>query len=478
MRYYVWTVGCQMNEADSERIVRALQDRGLEQAGSAEHADVIVLNTCSVRQAAEEKALGKVGSLRPLKAARPDLIVAFGGCMVADDTVTSLRRRLPYVDVFFPPSEPRDLLDLVDQRLADRDLGVAENLSSDGCLAPTVFASEGDLLNPQRAFPVARWLPIMTGCNRRCTYCIVPFRRGREVSRPIAELVAETRRLVQSEGAREVTLLGQIVDRYGRDLLPDRPDLGDLLRSLSQIEGLERIRFLTSHPRDFTDRVLEAVATLPKVCEHINIPVQAGDDTILKAMWRGYTVEVYRRIVAKIRERLPGCSIATDIIVGFPGETEEQFQHTLDLLAELRFDVVHVAMFSPRPGTPAGDQMADLLTPEEKKERLYRVERLQEQVGLERNQRLLGTTEEILVEDQDRGKWKGRTRTNKLVFFEDSRHWLGRLAQVRIDHAGPWSLQGTVVGGEEPAPGIRAFQPLRVVSAPAATRQPGERDLR
>lgn len=465
MQYYIWTVGCQMNEADSERIARALQGRGLEAARSAEQADVVVLNTCAVRQAAEEKALGKVGSLRPLKVARPDLIVAFGGCMVADNTVKDLRRRLPYVDVFFPPSEPRELLELVDERLSQRDLGVSDRVASEGCLAPTVVASDGALVNPLRPFPVARWLPIMTGCNRRCTYCIVPFRRGREVSRPIPELAAETRRLVNREGAREITLLGQIVDRYGRDLLPERPDLGDLLRALSEVEKLDRIRFLTSHPRDFTDRVLDAVATLPKVCEHINIPVQAGDDAVLKAMWRGYTVDVYRRIVARIRERVPGCSIATDIIVGFAGETEEQFQHTLDLMEEIRFDVVHVAMYSPRPGTLAGDSMPDPLTWAEKKERLHRVEEIQERISLELNQAMIGRTEEILVEEEDKGKWTGRTRANKLVFFEDDRDWLGRLALVRIDRASPWSLQGTPVGGETPAAGRRAFQSLPVLTA-------------
>lgn len=464
MRYYIWTVGCQMNEADSERIGRALQDRGLAAAPSAEQADVVVLNTCSVRQAAEEKAFGKIGSLRPLKLARPDLVVAFGGCMVAQDTVDQLRRRLPYVDVFFPPSEPQELLDLLDQRMSDRDPTIDDGVSSDGCLAPTVVAAEGSIVSATRPFPVARWLPIMTGCNRRCTYCIVPFRRGREVSRPIPELVAETRRLV-AEGAREVTLLGQIVDRYGRDLLPTRPDLGDLLRALSEIDELVRIRFLTSHPRDFTERVLDAVATLPKVCEHINIPVQAGDDAVLKAMWRGYTVDVYRRIVSRIRERVPGCSIATDIIVGFPGETEEQFQRTLGLMEEIRFDVVHVAMYSPRPGTVAGDAMPDALTRDEKKDRLHRVEAIQERVSFELNQTLLGTTEEILVEDQEHGKWKGRTRTNKLVFFEDPRNWLGRLAAVRIDRASAWSLQGSVLGGEEPGPSRQRWQPLPVLAA-------------
>jgi tRNA-2-methylthio-N6-dimethylallyladenosine synthase len=465
VRYYVWTVGCQMNVADSERIERAFQDRGLEPAQGAEQADVIVLNTCSVRQAAEEKALGKIGSLRPLKTARPDLIVAFGGCMVAPDTLPGLRRRLPYVDVFFPPSEPTELLDMLDQRMADRDPSLDADVSSEGCLAPTVFGAVGDVVNTQRPFPVARWLPIMTGCNRRCTYCIVPFRRGREVSRPVDELVAEARRLTTFEGARELTLLGQIVDRYGRDLRPERPDLGDLLRALSEVEEIVRLRFLTSHPRDFTERILDAVATLPKVCEHINIPIQAGDDAILKAMWRGYTVDVYRRIVGQIRDRLPDSSIATDIIVGFPGETEEQFQRTLDVMAEIRFDVVHVAMYSPRPGTVAGDQMPDLLSPGEKKERLHRVEDLQEQISLELNQAVVGSVQEVLVEDLDKGKWKGRTRTNKLVFFDDDRHWLGRLALVRIDRASAWSLQGTAIGGEEPAPAIRTFRPLPMLVA-------------
>jgi tRNA-2-methylthio-N6-dimethylallyladenosine synthase len=309
----------------------------------------------------------------------------------------------------------------------------------------------------------------MTGCNRRCTYCIVPFRRGREVSRPIPELVAEARRLVAFEGARELTLLGQIVDRYGKDLRPVRSDLGDLLEALSEVEGLVRLRFLTSHPRDFTERTLDAVARLPKVCEHINIPVQAGDDQILKAMWRGYTVEVYRRIIGQIRDRLPGASIATDIIVGFPGETDEQFQHTLDLMEEIRFDVVHVAMYSSRPGTIAADQMVDALTPEHKKDRLHRVEVVQERISLELNRPLFGTVQEILVEERDKGKWKGRTRTNKLVFFEDDRHWLGRLARVRIERVSPWSLGGVVVGGEEPAAGSRTMRPLPVVAARSAS---------
>ena len=446
MNYYIWTVGCQMNEADSERLARALEDRGLSRVERVERADVVVLNTCSVRQAAEDKAFSKAGTLRPLKAARPDLLVALGGCMVSDDTVPELRRRLSYVDLFFPPTDFVALLEAVDERLAEG----GHDPASDGCLGPTIDEPPIDLTELSRPRAPARWLPIMNGCNRRCTYCIVPFRRGREASRPASELVAETQRLV-ADGAREVTLLGQIVDRYGRDL-PGRPDLADLLTSLHEIDGLDRIRFLTSHPRDFTDRIVEAVAGLPKVCEHINIPVQAGDDAVLRSMARGYTVDHYRDVIRRIREAVPGVSLSTDVIVGFSGETDEQFQRTLDLLEEVRFDVARVAMYSVRPGTFAGDRLADDVSPTVKKARLLAVERVQERVVAEINAGLLGQTVEILVDsrDEERGRWRGRTRTNKLVHFADDRDWRGRLAEVRIDWTGPWSLLGSAVGGESP----------------------------
>ncbi len=461
MFYYIWTVGCQMNEADSERLARALEDRGLQRTASVERADLIVLNTCSVRQAAEEKAFSKAGTLRPLKLARPDLLVALGGCMVAEDTTPDLRRRLPYVDLFFQPADFTELLAVVDDRLA-RGAG-SYGPASDGCLAPTVQEPPVELTSLADPFSPTRWLPVMNGCNRRCTYCIVPFRRGAERSRPLDELVAETGRLVR-QGAREVTLLGQIVDRYGRDL-PGRPDLSDLLRALSEIDGLDRIRFLTSHPRDFTDRIIDAMAELPKVCEHVNIPVQAGDDAVLKSMARGYTVDHYRQVIARIRERVPGVSLATDVIVGFSGETEAQFQRTLDLLAEVRFDVVRVAMYSVRPGTHAGDHMPDDVPQAEKKSRLLRVEALHERIAGELNAALLGQTVEVLVEgrDEEKGRWKGRTRTNKLVFFADERNFLGRMVQVRIERTGPWSLQGALVGGEAPLPSSRGKVLLPIV---------------
>jgi tRNA-2-methylthio-N6-dimethylallyladenosine synthase len=290
----------------------------------------------------------------------------------------------------------------------------------------------------------------MNGCDRRCTYCIVPYRRGPEVSRPLAAIVDDARRLV-ADGAREVTLLGQIVDRYGHDL-PDHPDLADLLTALDAVPGLARVRFLTSHPRDFSDRIVECLASLPSVCEHVNLPIQAGDDDVLRAMARGYTVDRFREVVRRIRERAPGVSLATDIIVGFSGESDEQFQRSLDLLAEIRFDVVHVAMYSVRPGTRAGDTLPDDVPAVVKKARLAAVEELQERVAAGINAALLGRTIEVLVEDRDSssGRWRGRTCTNKLVFFADDRNWLGRLALVRLTWTGPWSLIGEAVGGEEP----------------------------
>lgn len=451
MRYHIWTIGCQMNEADSERLARALDDRGLLPTSVLEAADLVIINTCSVRQAAEVKAISKAGTLRALKLSRPDLLVALGGCMVAPTTIPELHRRLPYVDLFFPPADFAALLGIVDARIENSsDEPALRPNSARAASSPTSLA---EAASPAVGLGPTRWLPIMNGCDRRCTYCIVPHRRGRETSHPVTELVAEARRLA-GEGARELTLLGQIVDRYGHDL-PERPGLADLLAVLSAVDGIDRLRFLTSHPHDFDPRLIEAIATLPKICEHVNLPVQAGDDVVLRRMARGYSVDHYRSVVADIRARLPGVSLATDIIVGFSGETAEQFQHSLDLMAEIRFDVVHVAMYSVRPGTRAGDTMPDDIPPVEKKRRLLAVEELQTRVSAEINAGLLDQTLEVLVDgrDEERGRWRGRTRTNKLVFFESESPWLGRLALVKIERAGPWSLGGKVVGGEWPAEG-------------------------
>jgi len=306
---------------------------------------------------------------------------------------------------------------------------------------------------PATASPTA-WLPVILGCNKVCTYCIVPYRRGRERSRPVEELVVESRSLV-SKGAKELTLLGQTVEAYGLDL-PDKPDLAYLMSQLSEIDGLERIRFMTSYPRHMTDSMIERMANLPKVCEHLNIPVQAGDDALLKRMKRGYTLDEYREKIQRVRELWPNITLSTDVIVGFCGETEQEFQHTLDLLKEVRFDVVHVAAYSVRPGTVAA-RWDDDVPLAEKKRRLHAVEEAQSAIALEINQQYIGKIEEVLVEEENsthgRQQWKGRNRANKLVFFPqpdaqqaaNSSIQTGDLVKVRIERTTAWSLQGCAV---------------------------------
>jgi tRNA-2-methylthio-N6-dimethylallyladenosine synthase len=297
---------------------------------------------------------------------------------------------------------------------------------------------------------VSAHVPVVYGCNHVCTFCIIPYRRGLERSRSVGEILAEVRSLA-AQGVKEVTLLGQIVDRYGYDV-SDGPRLPDLLRLIQRVGGIERIRFLTSHPNYFDDRLIDAVAELPKVCEHIEVPVQTGHDQVLARMKRGYTADDYRGLIDHIRERLPGASIATDVIVGFPEETDAQFGATLDLLAELKMDVCHVAMYSPRPGT-ASVKMVDDVPPAEKKRRLQAVNELQEDILADINRQLLGQRVEVLVEEQHKGKWKGRTRTNKLVFFSEDEEgavdWQGRLVDVKITWTGPWSMQGQLSGDDQ-----------------------------
>lgn len=436
-RYYIWTIGCQMNVADSQRLASELEKLGYQPTDRAEAADVIVLNTCVVRQRAEDKVYGRLGSLSHLKERKPEAVIGLMGCLVGMKNPSPLRRRFPFVDVFMPPSEPKPLLeflkarefDLTAQQLERQELKRRYQLQDNGFILP--INELGKL--------VSAYVPIIYGCNHVCTFCIIPYRRGRERSRSVGEIVAEVRSLV-TQGVKEVILLGQIVDRYGYDV-PDASDLADLLRVIHDIEGVIRIRFLTSHPSYMTDKLLDTVAELPKVCEHIEVPIQAGDDNVLRRMKRGYTVDDYRALIARIREKIPGVSIATDIIVGFPGETEEQFMNTYDLFKELKFDVVHVAKFSPRPNTVAA-RWPDDVSPEEKAQRRKLLDDLQAEIAGQINAQLLGQTVEVLVEAQHKGKWKGRTRTNKLVFFEDRSDQLGKLVSVRITWTGPWSMQG------------------------------------
>ena len=420
--YYIWTIGCQMNKADSERLAGALHGLGFRESASPKEAGVIVLNSCVVRQSAEDKVTGMITSLKPLKQRDPERIVALMGCMVGPKT-GDLERRFPYVDVFMAPQQYGPLIDLLGERLG---------MDVEGCLQN---------LAPVKPH-VTTYVPIIHGCDEFCSFCIIPYRRGRQQSRPVEDVVREVELLAQ-RGVREVTLLGQTVDAYGHDL-PDRPDLADLLEAVHPIEGLERIRFLTSHPRFMSDRIIQAVADSPKVCEHFNLPFQAGDDEVLLNMRRSYTRDDYLRLVDRIRAAVPDVSMSTDVIVGFPGETDEQFQATLDIIRDVRFDKVHTAAYSTRPGTIAARRMEDDVPDHEKKARLQAIEELQEGIVSEINAGLLGRTVEALVDGHNKGQWQGRTRSDKLVFFPHEADLLGELARVRISKTGPWSLQGAL----------------------------------
>jgi tRNA-2-methylthio-N6-dimethylallyladenosine synthase len=286
-------------------------------------------------------------------------------------------------------------------------------------------------------------VPIVYGCSHACTFCIIPYKRGVERSRPVGDIVAEVRSLAK-QGVKEITLLGQIVDRYGRDI-PDGPNLAALLRIIHDVEGIERIRFLTSHPNYFDDDLIQAIAELPRVMPHIELPIQAGDDEVLANMKRGYTQQQYRDLVARIRKQIPNCSIATDIIVGFPGETEAQFMETYRLLADLKLDVAHLARYSTREGTVASRRMVDDVTEEEKMRRFRMLEELQEGIVAEINKKYLGETIEVLFEEKVRNRWKGRTPTNKLVFVESDDDLRGKLLPVTITWTGPWSMQASLI---------------------------------
>jgi tRNA-2-methylthio-N6-dimethylallyladenosine synthase len=445
MKYHIWTEGCQMNVADSQRVASALERLNYQVTPRADEADVIVLNTCVVRQSAEDKAYGRLSSLRPLKERRPDLVINLMGCLVGVRGYDHLAARFPYVDVFSPPSDPGPLIAHLTQG-ESRELELDETQQRFALM-------DGDLILPaaERGRLISAHVPVVLGCSHACTFCIIPYRRGVERSRALGEIIAEVRSLV-AQGVREITFLGQIVDRYGKDISAG-PDLSALLRIAHEIEGLQRIRFLTSHPNWMTDELLDAVAELPKVMPHIEVPVQAGDDEVLENMKRGYTSESYSRLIEKIRQRLgggfPGVSIATDIIVGFPGETDAQFQRTYDLLADLMLDVAHLARYSTRPGTVADRRMQDDVPEEVKMERFRALEALQEEIAAQINAHYLGKTVEVLFEEHVRGRWKGRTPTNKLVFVEVDQDLRGQLLPVIITWSGPWSMQGRLPANQD-----------------------------
>jgi tRNA-2-methylthio-N6-dimethylallyladenosine synthase len=430
--YFIWTVGCQMNVADSNYVAAALQGKGYSETADIDQANVVVLNSCVVRQQAEDRIVGKLGEVAQLKKKNPNVFLALTGCMVTEDQ-TTLRRRYPMVDLFFQPSAVNDFL-----------VGLPHNSAPDLGEYGVSLALEG-LLPTAQAGGIAAYIPIIYGCNKTCTYCIVPFRRGKERSRTIDDIAREVEHLA-AQGVREVTLLGQNVDTYGHDL-QERTDLAALLERLNDIDDLWRIRFLTSHPKDMAQNLIEAVGRLPKAMGHINLPVQAGDDEVIKRMKRRYTLRYYRDLIHRIRDTIPNVTLATDIIVGFPGETHDQFMRTLDMLQEIKFDKVHVAAYSPRPGTVASC-WPDSATHEEKMLRLHAVENLQEAIGRELNGQHAGEEMEVLVEGAERGKWSGRTRGNKIVFFPmdyPMADRTGQMVTVKVEEAGPWSMQGSLV---------------------------------
>jgi len=427
-KYFEWTVGCQMNKADSDELANVLEARGYERTQSIEVADLIFLNSCSVRQNAENRIIGKLGEMVNVKRKRPDARLILTGCMVGDDTMKALPKRFPFVDLFLKPADVEGFQDYLD---------------------------EGDALEvatKPRSMGVSSYVNVIRGCDKFCTYCIVPYRRGPEISRPLKDIVAEAEELVH-QGSKEIVLLGQTVDSYGKDLPGGRPDLADVFEAIHEVEGLRRIRFMTSYPADMTPRIIQAVAALPKVCEHIHVPCQAGDDDTLKAMHRTYTSGYYRDLVGRIRDTIPNVAISTDVIVGFPGETDGQFRNTYRMLEDLRLDTVHVACYSVRPGTEAAKTLADDVPQDVKKSRLKEIEALQERVLSEKNEGLVGQDVEVLVED-DASKvnrtgarqWRGRTRQNKLTYFPaGDRDPRGEEVKVRVERVSPWALQGELV---------------------------------
>ncbi len=429
-----------MNVADSQLLASELEKLGHCSALQGEDADIMVVNTCVVRQSAEDKGLGRLHLLNKIKQAHPHKVIGVMGCMVSVRDPLWMRKRLPFVDVFMPPSDPAPMVSFLKERMDEADVLELEAKARDERDA----LQDGELILPlhERGKLVSAHVPIVHGCSHACTFCIIPFRRGVERSRRVGEIVAQVRSLA-AQGVKEVTLLGQIVDRYGKDIA-DGPDLADLLNIVhgtAEEVGIERIRFLTSHPNWMTDKLLKTVAELPRVMPHIEVPIQAGDDTVLARMRRGYTADQYRKLVAKIRRIIPHVAIHTDIIVGFPGETGEQFMATYRILEELKLDKAHLARYSPRPQTVSDRRMDDDVPDDEKRERLRMLEVLQASVVAEINAKHLGERVEVLVEDKQKGRWRGRTPQNKLVFFEAEGDLTGRLAQVEITWTGPWSMQ-------------------------------------
>ena len=442
--YWITTFGCQMNKADSERMAGILESMGYREAPAELEADLVLYNTCTIRDNAEQKVYSYLGRQAQRKRSNPNLTLVVAGC-VAQQEGESLLRRVPELDLVMGPQHANRL-----------DVLLAQVEQGQQVVATEEHHILEDITTARRDSTICGWVNVIYGCNERCTYCVVPSVRGKEQSR-LPEAIRLEMEGLAAQGFKEITLLGQNIDAYGRDLPGITPEgrrqhtLTDLLQFVHDVEGIERIRFATSHPRYFTERLIDACADLPKVCEHFHIPFQSGDDAVLKAMARGYTVDRYRRIIERIRERMPDASISADVIVAFPGETDAQYRRTLDLVEEIGFDQVNTAAYSPRPNTPAAD-WPDQLPEDVKVERLRELNALVEAKAKQRSARYAGRIEQILVEGtnpKDPAQVMGRTRTNRLTFFPGQRPdgtpiQPGELVDVRIKEVRAFSLSGTL----------------------------------
>ena len=434
-KFYLKTMGCQMNDHDSEVIKGLLISAGYSQTDELEQADLILYNTCCVRENPERKVYGHIASYKRLKEAKPNLIIGICGCMTQQKgELQSILKQLPHVDLIFGTHNIHRLPELLSR--AEGGEKVVEVWDEAQYEEGQDFR---DGLPVERSHRVKAFVIIIYGCTNFCTYCIVPYVRGKEHSR-LPEKIREDVLQLVSEGYKEVTLLGQNVNAYGKDL-QTQTSFSSLLADLNTIPGLDRIRFTTSHPRDMGPDLIAALADLDKVCEHLHLPVQAGSSRLLQRMNRGYTREYYLDLVQQVRKAVPGISLTTDLIVGFPGETEEDFQETLSLVEEVRFDSAFTFIYSPREGTPAA-RFPDQVPEEVKKERIYRLIDLQNRISGEKMQKLVGTKQELLVEGTSEQGLVGRTRTNRQVFFAGPEELIGELVTVEITEASTWTLLG------------------------------------
>ncbi|HZG57362.1 tRNA (N6-isopentenyl adenosine(37)-C2)-methylthiotransferase MiaB [Paenibacillus sp.] len=441
-KYLVTTYGCQMNEHDSETMKGMLESMGFAATEDKREADVILLNTCAIRENAEDKVFGELGHLKHLKLERPNLVLGVCGCMSQEEGVVKrIMAKHQHVDLIFGTHNIHRLPKLLQDAYYDKEMVVE------------VWSKEGDIVEnmPKKREGMKAWVNIMYGCDKFCTYCIVPYTRGKERSRRPEDVIAEVRELAR-QGYKEVTLLGQNVNAYGKDFEDRTYRFGDLMDDIRKID-IPRIRFTTSHPRDFDDHLIEVLAKGGNLVEHIHLPVQSGNTDVLKKMSRKYTREQYLELVAKIKRAMPNVVLTTDIIVGFPGETEEQFQDTLSLVKEVRYDSAYTFIYSPREGTPAAD-MADDIPAEEKSARLIRLNDALNEISREANEKLRGQTVEVLVEGVSKNNadmLSGRTRSNKLVHFQGPHDLIGTFAQVTVTEPMTWFIKGELADAEAPA---------------------------